>query len=272
MRSLYRQFILFLLVFTFYLTGCSAVSENSDPFTITPNGSQEITLTPALLPSATAEPSATLEPALISPTKTTLNPIYKDGLLYQFETQDQIVALTIDDGYSDQTLNKILTLLEENDLHATFFLVGNAVEGSLKFETLKRLIDDGNDIGYHSNAHPSLETIQKMTREDWGQDYELWTATLRNKLGEDLFEQGVIPYARVPYGEWTTAFMTICSEYNLTPVWWNNGRASFDKGRVPVLKGGIFLYHVVPDDLPKLQILLDSDWKVFSIRELMPEK
>jgi len=229
--------------------------------------------TPKILPSATLTPGliVKIEPSATATYQTYLNPIYKNGLLYQFDTVDQKVILTIDDGYSDLTLNKILTMLENKKIHATFFFVGNAVEGSLKYETLKRLIEDGDDIGYHSSTHPGLNTIQKMTKDDWNKDYELWKMTLHNKLGDDFYNRGVVPYSRVPYGDWTKAFMSFCSENNLTPVWWNSDKNTFDKGRVPILKGGIFIIHDVEDDLQGLQKLLDSNWQIFSIRDVMPQ-
>jgi len=62
-----------------------------------------------------------------------------------------LVALTFDDGPSQQTLH-ILDLLREHDGRATFFVLGESVEG--REEILARMIAEGHEIGNHTFSHP----------------------------------------------------------------------------------------------------------------------
>lgn len=64
------------------------------------------------------------------------------------------VYLTFDDGPSSYT-NDILDILNQYDVHATFFVVGKIGE---KYDALyRRITQDGNTIGMHSFSHKYSE-------------------------------------------------------------------------------------------------------------------
>ncbi|MFF2796596.1 polysaccharide deacetylase family protein [Lysinibacillus xylanilyticus] len=72
------------------------------------------------------------------------------GLTNQVETNQKVVALTFDDGPADNT-NQILSLLEEYNAKATFFLIGAEIE---KFpEEARRIAEEGHQIGNHTYSH-----------------------------------------------------------------------------------------------------------------------
>lgn len=83
----------------------------------------------------------------------TIRPI-KNLTTYQSELNQgkKVIYLTFDDGPSIIT-NKVLDILKENDVKATFFLIGNQIDG---FEdTVKRIHNDGHSIGLHTYTHKS---------------------------------------------------------------------------------------------------------------------
>lgn len=61
------------------------------------------------------------------------------------------VYLTFDDGPSYKITNEILDILDKNEVKATFFLIGNQIEG--KEDVVKRIYDGGNSIGLHTYTH-----------------------------------------------------------------------------------------------------------------------
>ena len=70
-----------------------------------------------------------------------------DRMLFYFDTDEPVVALTIDDGPDPETTAEILTLLEKHDAKATFFLIGEHVDGN---ETVVReAIAAGMEVGNH---------------------------------------------------------------------------------------------------------------------------
>lgn len=69
---------------------------------------------------------------------------------------EKVIALTFDDGPSKYT-KQIVDLLNEYEANATFFILGNKVE--IYNETLKYLLDNGNEIGNHSYNHKWLTHV-----------------------------------------------------------------------------------------------------------------
>ncbi|OPJ63329.1 polysaccharide deacetylase [Clostridium chromiireducens] len=63
----------------------------------------------------------------------------------------KIIYLTFDDGPSYKVTNKVLDILKDNEVNATFFLIGNQIEG--KEDVVKRIYDEGNSIGLHTYTH-----------------------------------------------------------------------------------------------------------------------
>lgn len=67
------------------------------------------------------------------------------------------VALTFDDGPSNKTTPRLLDILKQHNVQATFYVLGSQAE---RFpEILKRTFDEGHEIGNHSWNHPSFTTI-----------------------------------------------------------------------------------------------------------------
>ena len=76
---------------------------------------------------------------------------------------DKVVALTFDDGRSKYT-EKILDVLKKYDACGTFFLIGNKVD--FYRDVLKRMINEGSEIGNHSYDHKLLTRLSKKQFEE----------------------------------------------------------------------------------------------------------
>lgn len=72
---------------------------------------------------------------------------------------DKLLAITFDDGPSDETTPVVLDALKDVGGHGTFFVVGSRVESNA--EALKRASDEGNEIGIHTWNHPDLTTLSE---------------------------------------------------------------------------------------------------------------
>jgi peptidoglycan/xylan/chitin deacetylase (PgdA/CDA1 family) len=68
-----------------------------------------------------------------------------------------MVALTFDDGPSEQYTPAILDVLEKNNSAATFFILGTEIENNE--DILVRMVEGGNQIGNHSYNHNNLTTL-----------------------------------------------------------------------------------------------------------------
>jgi peptidoglycan/xylan/chitin deacetylase (PgdA/CDA1 family) len=62
----------------------------------------------------------------------------------------KVMALTFDDGPNEET-EKLLDILNEKGVKATFFLVGALIPG--REHIVKRIVDEGHDVGNHEMTH-----------------------------------------------------------------------------------------------------------------------
>ncbi|MDQ0340503.1 chitin deacetylase [Caldalkalibacillus uzonensis] len=75
------------------------------------------------------------------------------GLVVKVETNEQVLALTIDDGPGENT-DEILKILREEDVKATFFLTGQEIEENMAYA--EKIVQDGHEIGNHSYSHQRM--------------------------------------------------------------------------------------------------------------------
>ncbi|HEY0312654.1 MAG TPA: polysaccharide deacetylase family protein [Allosphingosinicella sp.] len=71
--------------------------------------------------------------------------------------REQTVALTFDDGPDAEWTPKILDILKEKHVPATFFIVG---ENALPHpQLLNRIVAEGHELGNHSYTHPNMALL-----------------------------------------------------------------------------------------------------------------
>ena len=76
---------------------------------------------------------------------------------YQAKKQQKLVALTFDDGPNAATTSQALDILAKYHVKGTFFMLGKNVAGNEQL--IKRVHDEGHEIGNHSWSHPQLPTL-----------------------------------------------------------------------------------------------------------------
>ena len=67
------------------------------------------------------------------------------------------IALTFDDGPDPRFTGKILDILKDKGVRATFYAIGRQALGSP--DLIRRIYAEGHDIGSHSFSHPNPFTI-----------------------------------------------------------------------------------------------------------------
>lgn len=72
-------------------------------------------------------------------------------------TPSPVVALTFDDGPHPTNTPRLLDMLRERGLRATFYLIGNRVEAWPQIA--RRIAEEGHEIGNHSWSHPFLNRL-----------------------------------------------------------------------------------------------------------------
>ena len=123
------------------------------------------------------------------------------------KTEKKRIALTFDDGPHPIYTPQMLELLKEEQVPATFFLLGENVE--LYGDVVKEIAQEGHLIGNHTYHHVqitslSLEEACKEIQET-------------SDLIEELTGTGT-EYVRAPFGTWNT---DLEERLNLIPVMWS---------------------------------------------------
>lgn len=73
------------------------------------------------------------------------------------QTDQPLVALTFDDGPHPVHTPRLLDLLRERRVQATFFLIGAQV--ARRPDIVRRMVDEGHEVGNHTWRHPALSTL-----------------------------------------------------------------------------------------------------------------
>lgn len=95
------------------------------------------------------------------------------GTYYMSRTQEKVVALTFDDGPDPIDTPAVLDILKEEDVPATFFVLGEAAH--LYPDLIKRIVQEGHEIGNHGYSHDYQQ--RRLTEELRKTDQEVFAAT-----------------------------------------------------------------------------------------------
>ncbi|UJP41365.1 endo-1,4-beta-xylanase [Cellulomonas palmilytica] len=109
---------------------------------------------------------------------------------------DKTSALTFDDGPNGATTTELLDFLEENDVKATFCVIGQNVQAPGGADVLKRIVADGHTLCNHSTDYNGMGSLTKAQVAD---KLKANLAIIRDALGDPEAE---VPYFRAPNGDW----------------------------------------------------------------------
>lgn len=76
------------------------------------------------------------------------------NLTAKVDTSEKVVALSFDDGPTVGKTEEILEILNQNNVKATFYLVGNEI--ACNMDQTKKIISQGHEVGNHSYTHPKM--------------------------------------------------------------------------------------------------------------------
>ncbi|MGZ3789132.1 MAG: polysaccharide deacetylase family protein, partial [Bacteriovorax sp.] len=141
------------------------------------------------------------------------------------------IILTFDDGPNPGVTNKVLDILLEHNIKATFFVIGkNAQEHP---ELMKRIVDEGHIVGNHSMTHTPLKNLDPI----------LW----KDKVKSEVLDahEVILPYMtnnrhfyfRAPEAAWAQKYADFLNENDIGkqyigPILWDiGGELEFKDGK-----------------------------------------
>ncbi|MBO4694218.1 MAG: polysaccharide deacetylase family protein [Clostridia bacterium] len=193
--------------------------------------------------------------------------------IYCVDTPDKKIAISFDAAWGNDDTHKLVEILKEYNVPATFFVVGAWVD---KYpESVKELSDAGHHIQNHSNTHPYMTQMspQKMTDE---------LTSCNEKIKEIT---GTAPTLfRPPYGDYDNTVIETVETLKMHTIQWSvdsldwkdNATADSIYQRVTsrVTNGSIVLFHNdaehTPEALPNiLKTLKDEGYEFVFIDDLI---
>jgi polysaccharide deacetylase family sporulation protein PdaB len=191
------------------------------------------------------------------------------------ETEDQVVAITIDTAFGDDYTDEILKVLKEKNVKATFFILGMwAEKNPAKADAIARA---GQDIANHSMNH---KRYTEMTPEEIIKDVTQAKMVIKTTTGKESM------IVRMPYGAFNDESIAALKEEGYIPVKWSldsmdwkqPGKDAVKDNVINNLKkGSIIIFQNNMADTPQaLTEILDEikarDYKCVTLSEMMLNK
>lgn len=101
---------------------------------------------------------------LLLPLLVLASPRSDKAVAVQNTVTPRYIALTFDDGPHTDTTEALLDGLQERGAHATFFLIGEQIEGME--HVIERMRDEGHQVGNHTYSHVRLDRNSQSGLQD----------------------------------------------------------------------------------------------------------
>lgn len=192
--------------------------------------------------------------------------------IYNVQTEENKIAFTMNCAWNADDIDSILETLENNDVHITFFMVGEWVD---KYpEAVKKIYEAGHEIGSHSNTHPH---VNNLSAEKNLEEINLSVNKIEKITGSKT------TLYRAPYGEYNDTVIKTAQENGYYTIQWNldtldyeelTGEEMWNRIKNKLDKGSIILSHNgtkhTADSLDMLiKNIKNSGFKVTTISDLI---
>ena len=130
--------------------------------------------------------------------------------VYCVETAEKKVALSFDAAWGNEDTQMILDILQDNNVHATFFMTGGWVKSYP--DDVKKILVAGHDLGNHSENHKNMSQLSDTECKD-----ELMKVHERVKklTGYEMF------LFRPPYGDYDNEVITNAKDCGYYTIQWD---------------------------------------------------
>lgn len=133
--------------------------------------------------------------------------------------QDKVIALTFDDGPSEEYTEQILSILKKYNAHATFFVIGENVDESWGQKLVKKEDSEGHQVCTHTYDHArgvGGTDITVMSAEKQIQEIVKGQESIAKALKKDASK-----VCRLPGGNMNAITARLIAPYVNAEIGWN---------------------------------------------------
>ncbi len=195
------------------------------------------------------------------------------------DTQQKVLYLTFDAGYENGCTEKILQVLEDHQVPAAFFLVGDYIQKNP--DLVRKMVAQGHIVGNHTMDHPDMAKIR---------DPAAFQAQLEGveALYQSVTGAKMPKYYRPPQGVYSEENLQMAKDLGYKTVLWSLAYADWNNDAQPtpeqafskllprVHNGAVVLLHSTSATNAQILDALLTQWKAEgyrfeSIQQLFPD-
>lgn len=172
--------------------------------------------------------------------------------------KEKVIALTFDD-YLGDNVYPLLDVLKENDVKATFYIIGNSVKNN--GDIIKAIVEQGHEIANHTWDHFNLHTL----RDDEVRAQLISTQLVLQRYG------GIKPTSfRPPGGYYDNKIVKMAEDIGLKTILWSLNSTDADTNNGPEIIKDTILKIAHPGSIVVMHMGRDSTIKALTttIKEL----
>lgn len=140
------------------------------------------------------------------------------------DINDKVIYLTFDAGYENGNVEKIVDILNEENVKGAFFVLDNFL---IKNQDLvKKMIKNGHIIANHTLKHKDMTKVK--SKDEFRKELE----SLEN-LYNDLYEEEMPKYYRPPEGKLNEQNLIWAKELGYKTIMWSFAYADWDNKKQP---------------------------------------
>ena len=158
-----------------------------------------------------------------------------------------VIYLTFDAGYENGCTEKILDVLQAQQVPAAFFLVGNYLEKNA--DLVRRMVEEGHIVGNHTMHHYDMSKLSD--KESFSRELTDLETLFREVTGKELPK-----YYRPPQGIYSEENLKMAKELGYRTVFWSLAYVDWQNDHQPTKEEAFA--KLLPRTHPGAVVLLHS--------------
>ena len=178
-----------------------------------------------------------------------------------YSRRQRCLYLTFDDGPTAGVTDRLLALLQQYQVQATFFVIGKKLEQQPQLA--QQIVDQGHLLANHSYSHPQFQRL--TVAQQWDQ---VWQA---QRLIEPFTRAQSAQFFRAPRGLWRLLLLIRLWREGMVCVHWSRDSLDYSQHSAqqiiallqqqPPRGGDILLFHDDTDKALEVLSVLLPQWQ-----------